>query len=221
VKISTETIHLVITDLIVKKERRDQKKFTGSQLAKLINVKASIVHRLIHPDPAKRVTNPQIETLIKIVEFFRADGFDISIDTLLLRKQEAIEVHHQRSGILNSPISIPLYSINSPETAQLGIINVFMPDHQGTMLALLSEEDIKPMFKKGSIFIIKSDVPPENNTLVAVKIAGQQQALIRKYYMGTGAPYLESYDPAEKTMLLTASVDYAILGVVIQVNVKT
>ena len=40
----------------------------------------SILARLIHPDPKKRVTNPRIETLNKILEFFKSEGFTVSID---------------------------------------------------------------------------------------------------------------------------------------------
>ncbi len=97
VNISTEAIHFVLSDLIAKKSQRDGVNFTSAQLAQSINVNRSIVHRLIHPDPDKRVRNPQIETLIKIVEFFRAEGFNIRIDDLLatFKTKAAVDVQAQ------------------------------------------------------------------------------------------------------------------------------
>ena len=63
---------MMIRRLIAQKAARDGRNFNVSQLAKAVNIAHSILVKLLHLDPEKRVTNPRIETLIKIVDFFSA-----------------------------------------------------------------------------------------------------------------------------------------------------
>src|SRR3990167_10301056 len=79
----SNNIHLVLRNLFEKKTEKDKKNFTIYQLAKAIDVPHSILVKLMHTDPAKRVLNPRIDTLSKIVDFFKNDGFDIAIDDLI------------------------------------------------------------------------------------------------------------------------------------------
>ncbi|QLH41414.1 MAG: hypothetical protein HWD59_00860 [Coxiellaceae bacterium] len=62
-------LHLALKELLEKKSKRDGINFTISQLAKAIDMPHSILVKLIHPDPSKRVTNPRIDTLTKIIDF--------------------------------------------------------------------------------------------------------------------------------------------------------
>src|SRR5579863_1668852 len=116
---STDTIYFTLNDLLERKSKRDNIKFTGSQLAQAINVKRSIIHRLIHPNPTKRVTNPKIETLIKISEFFRLDGFDVKIDDFLSTHEKTVDIQEQVLGMLSVDATLPLYSLKNPKTLRL------------------------------------------------------------------------------------------------------
>lgn len=87
-------LHTVLKDLIDLKSKRDGKIFTIYQLAKAINMPHSILVKLMHSDPTKRVNNPRIDTLTKIIDFFKSDGFSISIDDLLFGQKE-IDIHSQ------------------------------------------------------------------------------------------------------------------------------
>lgn len=221
VEITTNSIYAVLNNLIEQKSKRDNMKFTSAQLAHAIHVKRSIVQRLLHPDIGKRVTNPKIETLIKIVEYFRSQGFDVSIDSFLVTKRPAINVQEQAIGVLSMRTSIPIYSLNDPKALHLGTIDVSIAEHQGALLALLTEEDIKPMFKRGSIFIVDPRLTPEDSTLVAVRIGGQSKVLIKKYALEGNAAYLKPIEGKEKAIKITVGAKCEIMGVVIQVNAKT
>ena len=68
--------------LLDAKTQRDQTPFTVYQLAKAIEMPHSILVKLMHEDPSKRVYNPRIETLMRIVSFFQQDGFAVTLDSL-------------------------------------------------------------------------------------------------------------------------------------------
>lgn len=73
-----------IRALIECKSKRDQTPFTIYKLAKALGMPHSVLIKLIHTDENKRVHNPRIDTLTKIVNFFKQDGFQISIDDVLI-----------------------------------------------------------------------------------------------------------------------------------------
>ncbi len=87
---STTSIYQVISELITMKTTHDGASFTNAQLANAIDVPRSSICRLLHPDTTKRVTNPTVEMLLKIVHFFREDGFDVTMDHLLGFRQSPI-----------------------------------------------------------------------------------------------------------------------------------
>lgn len=86
------SIHTKIKNLIVKKTKRDGIVFTPSQLANAINLNRSVISKLIHENPYKRVLNPKIDTLVKIVVFFQNDGFDITLDELVGMKSNNLKL---------------------------------------------------------------------------------------------------------------------------------
>ncbi len=216
-------IHLVLRDLIDKKTKRDQKNFTIYQLAKAINVPHSILVKLMHADPNKRVYNPRVDTLSKIIDFFRNDGFNIAIDDLIsgIKENPEIYIESQTLDSTTETRSIPVYQMAIGIQKSIGVIEIKISHTQGNFIALLSDEDIKPMFKKGSFFIIDTLAIPENDTLVAVDINGINKILIRKLYIKKNKKTLVSYDKNIKPIELTKKENYRFIGVVIQVNAKT
>lgn len=87
---STTSIHLVISELMSMKSDKDGCCFTGAKLANAIDVPRSSICRLLHPDADKRITNPTVEMLLKILNFFRNEGFDVTMDHLFGFRQVPI-----------------------------------------------------------------------------------------------------------------------------------
>lgn len=220
---ATSQLHLTLKALIERKTKRDGVPFSIYQLAHGLDMPRSILVRLMHPDPYKRVTNPRIDTLLKIVSFFKADGFDITLDDLLTETQQhTVEVNEQTIGTFNVQSALPLYSFDAEQHEYLGTVDIHLTSSKPQAIALRCDEDIKPMFKKGSIFILDKSQQPEDDTLVAVKIAPYKQILIRKYYIVDGhRAILKSYNPEEKDIILLPTLSYQLLGVVVQINAKT
>lgn len=216
-------IHLVLRDLIDQKTKKDRKNFTIYQLAKAINVPHSILVKLMHTDPSKRVCNPRIDTLSKIIDFFRDDGFNIAIDDLIsgIKTNPEIYIATQTLDSASEIKSIPVYQMSTGIQKSIGAIETKISSTSGNFIALLSDEDIKPMFKKGSFFIIDTLAIPENDTLVAVDINGINKILIRKLYIKKNKKILISYDEKIDPIELTKKEKYRFIGVVIQVNAKT
>src|SRR3990167_9854928 len=105
------SIHTELKKLIELKSQRDQIKFTAAQLAYALNMPRSMITKLTHSDLSKRVTNPRIDTLLKIVDFFKKAGFNINIDQLLGNKN-LIDIQNQMSTQLITK-SISLFSFDS------------------------------------------------------------------------------------------------------------
>ncbi len=212
-------IYLMLRELIELKSSRDEKIFTVYQLAKAINMPHSIIVKLLHPDPTKRVNNPRIDTLVKIIDFFKTDGFMVKIDDFLFIEKEI--------DILSQPINnhyfeknIQIFSLNYA-SKQIGTINIKLPNDYNNLMAYVSEEDIKPLFKAGSIFIVDKDSIPENDNLVAIKVEKSNKILIKKLFNNGSEQILTSLDDINQKMQLSKTIGYIIIGVVIQVNAKT
>src|SRR3990167_9006077 len=141
------SIHIELKKLIELKSQRDQIKFTAAQLANALNMPRSMITKLTHPDLLKRVINPRIDTLLEIVEFFKEDGFNINIDNLLGTKN-LIDIQDQVTPSQIAVKTIPLFSFDSDMKNQLGVIDINLSSDSKNMVALLSDHDIKPLFKK-------------------------------------------------------------------------
>lgn len=221
--IEEESYHLgmVLKELIEKKSKRDCSNFSIYQLANHLKMPRSILVRLMHPDPAKRVKNPRIETLIKIVDFFQQDGFNITINDLLnfngKRKTEVVT--EKLPCAFNVSATLALYSFNSP-SKQCGQVDVKLPTSAEGLIAFISEENVEPIFKKGSIFIVNTKLKPENANLVAIKIKNNPAILIRKFFVKKHQQIIQTCDLREKIILMP-TMHHQIIGVVIQVNAVT
>lgn len=210
------TIHLVLKDLIEQKSKRDHSHFSLCQLAKAIDMPHSILSKLTHEDPARRVSNPRIDTLSKIVNFFKRDGFDITIDALLGGTPNK-SIQEQ-----NTKPRIPLYFLDSDLNHKIGTVEVEITITDGHhLLAFVSDEYIEPMFKKGSVFVVNKQGVPQDGTLVAVKLTGHEKLLIRKLCISGHKMMLKLHDMDQSPIMLLPTQPYKIIGVVVQVNAKT
>jgi hypothetical protein len=222
VEFAENNIHITIKELIERKSKRDGSPFTIYQLAKALNMPHSMLIRLIHPDLVKRVNNPRIDTLSRIVEFFRADGFNITIDDLLVgfKTRPAVNIQSQVVDSVKIQKIVPLYSLDTILN-KIGTVDVNLMENSNNIIALLSDEDIKPIFKRGSIFIIDTELKPKDDTLVAAKIENHDKILLRKFYQIGNKKILKSYNDKTNLITLLPTMQYSILGVVIQIYAKT
>lgn len=214
-------IHLTLKKLIEEKSKRDHAKFTACQLAQALGMPRSMISKLTHPDQSKRVVNPRIDTLIKIVNFFKSDGFNISLEDLIGADRKKIDIKSQSLTITNSPVTIPIYSLDNKRDKVLGTIDLKINSNSKDTFALYSSKDIKPFFKAGSIFIIDPSMPIKNGALIAIKLAHSKLAEIKKYTINKNKVLLKSLDESESDILLMPTAQSEIIGVVIQVNAKT
>ncbi len=215
-------IYLTLRTLMQMKSTRDGVKFTLYRLAKNLNMPHSVLLRLIHLEPTKRVNNPRIDTLNKIVEFFKLDGFNITVNDLLMgfNDESELTIQDQQAVSFNIEIELPLYSFNATILEKIGQICIKLSTPAQNLIALQSEEEIKPIFKKGSIFIVDPNAALEKDSLVAVKIENNPQILIRKLQIEFDKILLTTYDNSTIPLILNPRL-HSILGVVVQVNAKT
>lgn len=214
------SIHTVLKGLIEEKSKRDNVKFTGYQLAYALGMPRSIITKLTHSDESKRIVNPKIETLLKIVEFFKSDGFDITIDDLLGRTSRSIDIQSQPLLLNKELQTVLLYSINNAMQF-LGSVDVKLPSSVNNARAFYLEEDIQPFFKIGSIFVVDLNREPSNDTLIAVRLDASEKIQIMKYHHIKNKTILKPLNNDENDIVLMPTHSYNILGVVIQINAKT
>lgn len=214
------SIHIVLKKLIEEKSRRDNIKFTGYQLASALDMPRSIITKLTHPDVSKRIVNPKIETLLKIVDFFKSDGFDITIDHLLGVNNRSIDIQSQTLSLNKEIQTVSLYSINNMRQ-RLGSVDVKLCNTLNNVRAYYLEEDVEPFFKIGSVFIVDLNREPSNDTLIAIQFDTSDKVQIKKYYHKKNKIILKSLNNTENDIVLMPTHICNILGVVIQINVKT
>lgn len=209
-------IHSALKQLIDLKSKRDHSHFSLSQLARAIDMPHSILSKLTHEDPARRVSNPRVDTLSKIVDFFKRDGFEVTIDALLGKQAiKAIQEQPKRK------LLIPLYFLDSDLSNRFGSFEYDGPGELENLIALVADDYIEPMFKKGSVFVVDISIKPVEGTLVAVKLPGHEKLLLRKLFMNAGKISLKLYDKDHSPLELMPSEQCQIIGAVVQVTAKT
>ncbi len=208
---------IAIEDLIRAKNRRDNDNFTTYKLAKCINVDRSLIRRLLNGD----VTNPRIDTLLKITTFFINEGFSISLDDLVQWGNNVSKID-ERIILEDKPKDLPLYQMENFDGERIGMVSISVPKSSPGTIAFLSHEHLEPVFNPGSIFVVDLIKKPEHNNLVVLRQHGSKKVIIKKYliHKGSNSPWLISLDGSEK-MELTPEAPYQIIGIVIRVNVKT
>lgn len=215
------SIHIALKKLIEEKSKRDNTLFTASQLAAALGMPRSMISKLTHQDEGKRVINPRIDTLLKIVDFFNADGFQISLETLLGIELKTIDINPAWHSITHL-VSVSIFEFDDENTT-LGTININLnkSSQSKNIVALKTNRDIKPLFKAGSIFVIDKDMSPEDDTLVVIKLGNSNEILLRKYHYRKSRVILKSFDNADKDIVLMPTAQCKIIGVVIHINAKT
>lgn len=213
------TIHLTLRRLIEEKSKRDNIKFTGCQLAHALGMPRSMITKLTHPDKNKRVTNPRIDTLIKIIEFFKADGFSITLEDLLGLGTKTISVKKQLLP-KNRLTTVTVYSLDETDK-KLGEVDIKISNKYKDVIGLCARKDIKPFFKAGSIFIVDPKAKLENDTLIAIKMPDSSHTQIKKYCVHKNKIILKSLDENEQDISLMQTTSIKIIGVIVQVNANT
>jgi hypothetical protein len=214
----TTSIHIELRRLIDEKSQRDKVSFTACQLAHALGMPRSMITKLTHPDESKRVTNPRVDTLMKIVDFFRADGFAVTIEDLLGRETKVVDVRGQLLP-KNRSISVPIYSLDAPDD-KLGKVAIKISVNHSKILGFRTSKAIKPFFKVGSIFIVDPTAELEDDVLIAVKLASDGRIDIKKYKKHKNKVMLESLDNKEKSIHLLPTSQVIIVGVVVQINAQ-
>lgn len=215
-------IYSTLQELIARKSKRDGKPFTIGQLAKALEMPHSMISKILNKDPKKRVNNPRIDTLSKIVNFFKEDGFEITVDDLLngFFRTNAIKVDDQETSAFSIVKTLPVYSMDA-KLKSFGVTNIKLTtNHSENAIVLVLDEEIKPIFKKGSVFVIDPSLEPEDGMLVAVKIEGNKNILIRKFRIEGNHKFLYSYEGDCNKIDITAMDACKIIGVVVQANAK-
>lgn len=213
-------IHLTLKALMQMKSERDGANFTLYQLAKALNMPHSILSRLVHSSPSKRVNNPRIDTLFKIVEFFKTDGFNITVNDLLMGfKEDAVAIQDQKLDSFLTEVKLPLYSFNTDQSKKLGMATIKLTVLPNNVIAFLSDEAIQPLFKRGSIFIVDTKLKPKKDSLVAIKLENHPKILIRKFHVERNNKWLSSIDGSTDPVILEPKY-HSIIGVIVQINAK-
>ncbi len=212
-------LHIKLSELISAKSRRDKKKFSIMQLSKALDMPHSILVKLCHPDPEKRVLNPRIKTLQRIIEYFQQDGFNVTIADLISHDGDMNFI----SGSINhAPISVPLYksdipvSINSCE----GMINVTIKKEHNKLIAIRAQEYVQPIFPAGSLFIVDTQAIPIDDNMLAVNDLENNKVIFRKLHQQGRDKIIYSLSTEDKSIDLNRSKSVKIIGVVIQINIK-
>jgi len=214
------SLHIILRDLINQKSKRDNIEFTAYQLARAIGMPRSLITNLTHHDIDKRVTNPRITTLIRIVDFFKKDGFDISLEYLLGFNKKKIDIQKEQIST-KTHSTIPIYSSLNSSDKMLGTIDINLSSDSKDIFAVYAENEVTTFFKEGSIFIIDPNLLPEDGNLIAAEISNSKSIIIRKYHLVNGKVHLKSLDPQEEAIIIMPTMQYKIIGIIIQVNAKT
>ena len=174
-----EMLHL----LFDAKSTRDNDKFTIYKLAKALNMPHSMLVKLMHQDINKRVLNPRIETLNKIVTFFNQDGFDIKIDDLINGTVgDVVNISNTTLTQSKYKHTVPVYSMHkyAPgilETEAPKKVKIELDYAINDIFAFESNTYIKPMFQPGSLFFIDRTAKVTANSIIAFTQIGTKTQL--------------------------------------------
>lgn len=212
-------IHTSLRQLINMKAARDNCKFNVYMLAKALDMPHSMLVKLTHADPLKRVVNPRIDTLSKIVRYFQQDGFTITLEEFISGMiPKAIDVDEQviKNRILQK--AVPLLDMDFASN-KIGTIDVFLTSRNESVIAFIAKQDIIPFFKRGSIFIVDPTTVLTDGTMVLLKNTENKEIIVGKYFNNNGKRSINTLNGKQLRILFNPI--YEILGTVIQVNAKT
>lgn len=205
-----------LTKLISAKTLRDKKRFTPSALSNALGLKRSVIQRLVHPDPEKRVTNPRVDTLMKIVNFFREDGFNISLDHFTSGSLEQDTQHGEH--VLKLQKTIELYPSAVSLSHGYEAVELKLLSDIRRPLAYMPAEGSVPFFQDGMVYVMDTEETPDpnaNQTLI-VK-TGRDGVMIGKYSLEHNQAILTPLVQDQTPVQLDVGKDHLILGVVKQI----
>lgn len=219
--LNENSLYGAINRLLKLKSERDGIDFNCNKLANAIGVPASVVFRLIHPDSEKRVNDPRVNTLLKIVNFFREDGFNVSFDALLGIQEHGINIADQAIEAFKNEVKLPLYSLALGENRAIGNVDIkISAPYSPSIIAFYAEDDIKPIFKRGSIFVIDKAQSLVHKNLIAIRLEDSNQVIIRRCLIENDEVFVQELDSDNKTPL-KALEGCTVLGAIIQIDAKT
>jgi transcriptional regulator with XRE-family HTH domain len=210
-----ENFSIVISRLIELKSKRDNIRFSTYKLAQAIGVDRSIIRRIINGE----IENPRLDTFLKIINFFIADGFRLNLEDIFPWTAKIIEVNSQ-SVKEESSIMLPLYQMDNIEGEQVGTTNIISTPLPSSAIAIISTNDISPIFKSESIFIVDFMAEPKNENMVMVKINNQPDLLLKQFIINNGNHILRSYS-GEDDIIIGKNSQIKIVGIVVRINIKT
>ena len=203
-----------LNELITAKQLKDNKKFTASQLAKAIAVDRSLIQRILTGE----VNNPTVNTLIKIVNFFVEDGFNLRLDDLIPLRKSLVNVQGQ-AILSEKSIQLPLYQMENFQSGVIGEVATQIQDASPCLIALVSSQDIAPIFKAGSIFVVDIMKKAEPENLVVLRM--NQAIKIAKCTHSNKEKIFELLSDKKITVRETEANKQILLGVVVRINAKT
>lgn len=219
----TNNISSSLRQLIKLKSVKDGVPFTINKLATALNMPHSILFKLMHTDSEKRITNPKIETLSRIVSFFKSEGFNITIDDLLYGiNANAIDVQTQPISANNIIRSIPLVSLESPSNPMtIGHVKLSVPYDLDNLLATEVDEDLTSIIKKGSLFVINVNATPKSGNLIAVRFTRSPGSIqFKKIFYDGNYTIFKSLNEKSKDITSSSPDEYVISGVVVQIQIN-
>ena len=218
--LAAPNLSMMIRQLIAQKAARDGSNFNISQLAKALDMPHSILVKLLHLDPAKRVTNPRIDTLVKIVDFFRQEGFGLTLDDLFsgVLSAQYVDVVPQAIGGFSLQKTLSVFSLAADSLESIGKVDIKLTQSACQAIAYLADCDIPPLFKAGSLFIVDPYRLPEEGMMIAVRLMPGDGVKIGKLQVSPHRRVLLAFDTQHPAIDISGA---DVLGVVIQVNAKT
>ncbi|WP_139121841.1 hypothetical protein [Piscirickettsia litoralis] len=210
-----------LLEAIELKKRRDGE-YNPSQLARDTGIPSKMIYSLVHPVQEKRNTNPKIELLSKIVNFFQSDGFQISLDYLLVSKTNEVFIDQSTPTPLLKKIDVPIYNMERSNDL-LGRADIKVNAKNGDLVGFLSEEHIEPCFPAGSIFIIDKNGEVEEGSLVAYQTTSSSvELLIGKVVANLEKKIqIQCFNQSQITRPPVSINDCKIIGPVVQSNTKS
>ncbi len=190
----------LLKDLIKMKDQRDPDGFTAARLANKLGVSRSIVQRILTGD----VSNPRLDTVQKICQFFSDDGFPINLDSILIENKT------------QQITQVPLFLSDNPNNS-IGLVNHDCSEYNANLIAFASSVDISSLLKKGSVFIVDTNKAPVDENIVAIN--QDEHVAFWKYSAQGNKKYLLSLQDNDTTKIILSK-NITLVGVVTRINAK-
>jgi SOS-response transcriptional repressor LexA len=188
-----------------------------SELSRKTNIAQPIIHRILN----RQNTNPKIETIRPIANFFGVTISQLIGESLLFYENEEFSKPE-----LQKLTALPLLSwekltswLAAPEQ-QIKKHPKIITDLPTSKLAYalkIVDASLEPLFLKGTILIVEPKREPKNGDFVIMKQKNQNIAVIRQFILDGELKYLKSlHAEVQNVAPKLMSADNFFCGVVIQ-----